>query len=409
MRLLYFDCFSGISGDMTLGALIDLGVDEGWLIRQLHNLGLSGWELYVRSVDKKGLKSIKVDVLQEERTVHTTHPDHQVHKHEHSSMEAITTVLATAGIPEPAKDLALRIFRRLSEAEAKVHKVPVNEIHLQDTSSLNAIIDIVGTALCIHQLAPQKIIASVQYDGRGFAECPQGLVPLPLPVVTELFTSRNVPFHQHAFIDGKLTTPTGAAIISELAESFGVVPSMQLMGVGYGAGDKDYALPNILRVVLGETIPEAKEGEEEKQWTVLEASIDNVTPEVFGLVLERLFSSGATEIYFVPRYIKKGHPTTFLSVLCEECAVTVLERIIFTETATLGIRRQWIQRQTVNCKDLLVQSPFGHLKAKEVTVEGKLRAAIDYKDARRLSIETGTPLRKILSFSSGEILHIETT
>jgi uncharacterized protein (TIGR00299 family) protein len=393
---------------MVLGALLDLGVDEQWLIRQLRNLGLSGWELHVGSVNKNGLKSLKSDVRLDEHTIHSIHPEHQVHKHEHSSMDAISTILATAGIPEPAKELALRIFQRLAEAEAKVNKIPVREVRFFEAGDLASIIYIVGTALCIHDLAPQKITASVQYDGIGFLDTPQGMRPIPVPTVIELLASRKVPFRQHSFVEGVLTTPTGAAIIAELAASFGDMPEMQLMGVGYGAGDKDYTLPNLLRVVLGETIPEKNEEERDSLLTVLETNIDNITPEVLGFVMERLLASGAKEVFFIPIFIKKGCFSTFLSILCEECAVTVLERIIFTEMAPLGIRRQWVQRHARDRQNLLVSSPFGLLHAKEVLFEGKQRAAVQYNDARRLAIETGTPLRDLLSFAPGEILHIQT-
>jgi uncharacterized protein (TIGR00299 family) protein len=409
MRTLYFDCFSGISGDMSLGALMDLGVDESWLVKQLRNLGLSGWELHVRSVNKNGLKALKVDVHLDDDAVHPPHPAHHVHRHEHTTMEAITTLLATAGIPEPAKDLALRIFRRLAEAEAKVHQTPVHEVHFHEVGALDSIIDIVGVSLCLHKLAPQKIFASVQHDGQGFVRCQHGLIPVPVPAVTELFATRKVPFRQHPLAEGELTTPTGAAIIAEVAESFGTMPSMQLVGVGYGAGDREYALPNILRVVLGETVDSEGDTAGEEHLTLLETNIDNTTPEVLGYVMERLLSAGAKDVFFVPVYMKKGRPATLLSVLCEEYAVAAMERIIFTETSTIGIRRHQVQRHALPREQLLVNSPYGPLKAKEVTFEGQQRAAVEYEDARRVAIETGTPLRQILSFVPGETLHIETT
>jgi uncharacterized protein (TIGR00299 family) protein len=388
---------------------MDLGVDEGWLIRQLRNLGLTGWELYVHSVDKYGLQSLKVNVMLNDRTDYTPHPNHLVHRSEHASMEAIKTVLATAGIPEAAKDMSLRIFQRLAETEAKLQKVPVQEVHFKEADSLTSILHIVGTALCIHQLAPKKIMASVQYDGTGMVDSLQGMFPLPVPTVADLFASRRIPFRQHTLVSGELTTPVGAAIIAELAESFGVMPGMQPIGVGYGAGDKDYTLPHLLRVVLGETLSGDNKGEGTDSLTILETNIDNITPEALGLVMERLLSSGAEEVYFVPIHLKKGCSVTVLSVLCEENAVTALERIIFTEIATIGIRRQWMQREDLIRPNLLVKSPFGHLQAKEVIMEGKAQAAVVYRDARRLAIETGTPLRKILSFSPEETLHIETT
>jgi uncharacterized protein (TIGR00299 family) protein len=319
-------------------------------------------------------------------------------------MESIETLLGTAGIPEGAKALSLRIFKRLAEAEAKVHQVPVHEVHFHEVGALDSIIDIVGVSLCIHRLAPERICASVQHDGHGFVRCQHGLIPVPVPAVTEIFAVRQVPLRQHTLAEGELTTPTGAAIIAELSSSFGVMPSMQLMGVGYGAGEKDYALPNILRVVLGET----EEDTSSERLTLLETNIDNTTPEVLGYVMERLLSAGAKDVFFIPIYMKKGRPATLLSVLCSDCAVTALERIIFTETSTIGIRRHHVQRHALPREHLLVNSPYGPLKAKAVTFEGRSRAAVEYEDARRVAIETGTPLRQILSFVPGETLHIET-
>jgi uncharacterized protein (TIGR00299 family) protein len=409
MRTLFLDCFSGISGDMTFGALIDLGVDEGWLIRQLRNLGLSGWELHIRSVDRNGLKALQVEILLDDHIDHSSHPEHQVHKHAHSSMEAITTILATAGIPEPAKALSLSIFQRLAEAEARIHKIPVHEVHLPEISALDSILAIVGTALCIHQLSPQQIIASVQYDGTGFVDSPQGLIPLPVPAVAELLASRHIPFRQHTFVEGELITPTGAAIISTLAESFGSMPAMQFMGIGYGAGDREYALPNVLRAVLGETLSENNEPEDSGKMILLETDIYNITPELLGYIMERMLSAGAENVYFIPLYMKKGRLATLISVFCKERAVSIIERIIFTEIHTIGVRRKWLESYDLQTQDILVNSPFGPLKAKVVTFESKPCTAIDYRDARRLAIESGIPLKKILSFLPGEKLHTETT
>jgi uncharacterized protein (TIGR00299 family) protein len=396
MNILYFDCFAGISGDMTLSALIDLGVDVEQLSGELNKLHLDGWKLNLSDVSKHGIGAKQVNVVVEEKTHVHTHRGlpllHHHHPHAHRTMADIAHIIDESAISAGAKDIAKRIFMRLAVAEAKIHGATPDNVHFHEVGAVDSIIDIVGTAICLDWLAPAKICASVLHDGYGFVKCQHGTIPIPVPAVTEVLAARGAGLKQ-LDIEGELVTPTGAAIIAELAESFGPMPEMKITKNGYGAGTKDFPIPNLLRIVQGE-LP-AGETTEQDTVTVIETNIDDTTPEILGYVMERLLEAGARDVFFAPVYMKKCRPATRINVLCDETDIPAVERILFSETSTIGLRKYRVERTCLPRKAVTVSTPYGEVKAKETHYGGNTRISVEYDDARRIAKEKGIPLQEV--------------
>ncbi|MDR0835549.1 MAG: nickel pincer cofactor biosynthesis protein LarC [Tannerella sp.] len=404
MKVLYFDCFSGISGDMTLSALLDLGIDFQWFVNELKKLHVKGWEIQLSEKSEHGITAKHIDVILSEDTEHQHAEHHEHHEHhglhehnehhghhEHRNMSDIEHIINESGISDGAKDLAKRIFMRLAVAEAKVHHTTPEKVNFHEVGAVDSIIDIVGTAICIDFLSPEKIYASVLHDGYGFVHCQHGIIPVPVPAVTEILTSKGVNFKQ-LDIESEMMTPTGAAIICELADRFGAMPEMQIVKTGYGAGTKHFSIPNLLRIIQGNTtvLPE------NDKVTVIETNIDDSTPEILGYVMDKLLESGARDVFFTPVYMKKCRPATMLSVICDAEKVSVMEHIIFTETSTIGIRKYDVKRTILPRKAVIVSTPHGDVKGKAYEYEGTERISIEYEDARRLAQEKNIPIKEVL-------------
>ncbi|MDR0348387.1 MAG: nickel pincer cofactor biosynthesis protein LarC [Tannerella sp.] len=412
MKTLYFNCFSGISGDMTLSALLDLGIDTELLTGELKKLNITGWELKVSEASKHGISAKHVDVIvKNEEHVHSHKGLHlfrrhtHSHTHAHRTMADITDIIDVSGISEKAKDIARRIFMRLAVAEAKVHNTTPEKVHFHEVGAVDSIIDIAGTAICIDLLSPDKICASVLHDGYGFVNCQHGKIPVPVPAVTEVLAARGTTFRQ-LDIEGEMMTPTGAAIVAELAESFGPMPEMNIQKTGYGAGTKDFSIPNILRIIMGETT-DTVSNENKHSVTVIETNIDDTTPEVLGYVMERLFEAGARDVFFSPIYMKKCRPATRINVLCDNADITAMEHILFTETTTIGLRKYSVERTCLPRKAVSVSTPYGEIKAKETVYDNMRRITIEYEDARRFAKEKNIPLQVIMRFSTIQNLNRE--
>jgi len=399
MKILYFDCFSGISGDMTLAALVDLGVDPKALTDELQKLNLPGWRMEFSDTAKNGIRAKQVDVILEEPEHSHSHfhflsHTHSHHSHEqehvHRSMADIASLIDRSSISATAKDLSKRIFMRLAIAEAKVHGTTPDQVHFHEVGAVDSIIDIVGAAICLDRLSPDRICASVLHDGYGFTQCQHGTIPVPVPAVTEMLAARGVSFRR-LDIEGELMTPTGAAIVLEVAESFGTMPEMQRMKTGYGAGKKDFSLPNVLRVFWGES-PDVAPSD---SITIIETNIDDMTPEIGGYVMERLFEAGAKDVYFTPVYMKKNRPAMQITVLCDEARLPRMEQILFTETSTIGLRKYQATRTCLPREIVTVTTPYGDVQAKKVSYDSTTRIAIEYDDACRLAKVKNVPLAAI--------------
>ncbi len=349
MRVLHFDCFSGISGDMTLGALIDAGVDAEAVRAAVASLGLPV-RLKIDKVRKGGFAATYVQVEAE--------PEHK-HRHLHHVEE----ILNRGTLTPRQRDLALRIFRRIAVAEAAVHGLPIEKVHFHEVGALDSIADIAGAAVALDLLGVERFTSRPVPTGGGMVQCAHGLMPVPAPGTAELL--KGVPLAPSP-IQAELTTPTGAAILTTVVQEWTDTPAMTIERVGHGAGTRDLSeQPNILRVFVG-TASLPREGGEfaTDQVYVLETNLDDVPAEVIGYCYDLLFAAGALDVFTVPIFMKKSRPGVLLSVLCPEAAISAVEDVLFRETATLGIRRHLTTRHKLHRKEHTVTTPWGPVKGK---------------------------------------------
>lgn len=381
MRILYLDCFSGISGDMCLGALIDAGADAGWLEAELRKLPVDGWDMLVGGESSYGITGTRVRINVRE--------EHQPHRH----YSDIRDMIAGSPLPERARDTSIRIFERIAGAEGKVHGVPAQHVHFHEVGAVDSIIDIVGTALALHYLDVERVICSPVPPGSGQLMCRHGLLPVPAPATAELL--KGIPL-KSMDVQGELTTPTGAALAAGLAGSFGPLPEMKVDAMGYGIGSRDFGIPNFLRVFIGSgTQTGSLYGSDSV--LVMETGIDDMNPQFFGHVMERLLSKGALDVFFTPVQMKKNRPGCLLTVLCRPRDKDALIGILFEETTTLGVRCREEKRFVLERTFGEVDTPYGRVRIKTALGSGgrRLRSAPEYEDCRKISLEKGVPLRKV--------------
>lgn len=374
MKILYIDCQAGISGDMIVGALLDLGVPLEHVKAELAKLGLpsDSYTLSTHRTERQHVAALKFDV-----EVH----DHHTHRH----YAGIDAMIAGSTLAGPVKDMARRIFRRLAEAEALVHGVAVEDVHFHEVGAVDSIVDIVGAAICLESLQVEQVYASALPLGSGFVQTAHGRLPVPAPATAELL--RGLALHSNCG-EGERVTPTGAAILAALVTGSGVRPEMSLSRVGCGAGSKDFSdCPNILRAFLG---TDTAGGSEE----VREAScnLDDVTPEVVGYVQELLLESGALDVWIAPVQMKKNRPGMVLSFLCVPADLERLAALVMAETGTLGVRHAALRRIVKPRRIEERDTPFGPVRFK-VTGNGEKP---EYEDCRRIARETGIPCRDVM-------------
>lgn len=378
MRIAYFDCLSGISGDMTLGALVDAGVDLAAIQAGIDSLGLPSCRLVKSEVKRKGFRATKIDVEHE--------PEH-AHRHLHHIVDMIQSSALTARQTE----IAVRIFTRLGEAEAKVHGTPIEKVHFHEVGAVDSIADIVGVSIGLYQLGAERIVASPVPTGTGFIEIAHGRCSIPAPATAELL--KDIPIAA-SDVEAELTTPTGAAILCAMADAFGPIPPMKIESIGYGAGTRELQTqPNILRLAVGEADETAPRGE--RVW-VVETNLDDATGELVGHATDRLFAAGALDVTTTPIGMKKGRPGVKLTVLCTEDRVAALERILFDETTTLGVRR-WPAERTVLAREAhTVETRFGPVEGVLARgPDGKNAFSPEFESCRRVAEEKGVPLRDV--------------
>ena len=446
-KILYFDCSSGISGDMTLGALIDLGADKEQFLTELKKLNLEGYEIAFETTQRNAITATHVKVIltdqEEEHThshdhVHMHNHDHDhghmhsqeaAHEHEgmaehmhehmhdhehvhdhahghfHRSFRDIRRMIQESSLEEEVKDLSLRIFTRVAQAEAKVHHKDVEEVQFHEVGAVDSIVDIVGSAILIHMIHPDRICASVVQDGHGFIHCQHGMLSVPVPAVCEIFSASNAVLRQ-IDVDTELVTPTGAAIISELAESFGTMPSMKIEKMGWGAGTKVLKIPNLLKVTLGYEAQESSDYTQTDEIMVMQSNLDDCTGEMLGAAMEVLLEHGALDVFYTPVYMKKNRPAWCLTVLAKPEDVPEMEKLMFEHTTTIGIRRYLSRRTILKREKSSVQTPYGELQVKKVKLEDGYREYPEYESAKKLAVETGKPLWEILNHEgkSGELV-----
>lgn len=380
--LAYFDCFSGISGDMTLGAFIDLGVPVDKLQHDLSSLPIESFSLNVAPVEQHGIRAMRCEVLTSESTPSRNYAD-------------IRKIIAESALPESVKRNALAIFHKIAIAESRIHGCAVDAVHFHEVGALDSIVDIVGSALCLDYLAITRVTASILPQGYGFVDCRHGRLPLPAPATLSLL--KDIPV-RGVDIEGELVTPTGAAIIATMGEGFGPMPSMRISKVGYGAGQRVYeSHPNLLRVIIGTPLtPESKQdGYLSDTVKVIETTIDDMNPEIFGYLMEALFANGALDVYWIPVYMKKNRPGTLVQVLSHEPDIDALRDVFFRETTTIGLRVSTARRWMLPRETITLPLPVGRVALKRITLPGgETRWIPEYEACRRLAREKGIPIRQ---------------
>ncbi len=385
MRIAYFDCISGISGNMALGAMIACGLDVEYLRTELAKLPIGEWELSATQVQKLGIAATHVDV---DDHPHQHEQEHH-HHHPHRNLADILAIINAADLTHGVREKATAVFTRLAAAEAQVHGSTVAEVHFHEVGAIDAIIDIVGFCIGIVELGIEQIVSSPLPLGSGWVKCAHGVFPVPAPA-TALLT-KGFPIAS-TDIEAELVTPTGAALITTLADSFGPLPSMVMRQVGYGAGTRELPRPNVLRLFLGET---AYTSEEPEEIVVLEANLDDITGETLGYALDRLFAAGALDVFFSPIQMKKNRPGILLQVLCTIDMENDCTHIIFSETTTLGVRRTACTRKVLPRHHVNVATIWGEVRMKVSCWNGIERAAPEYEDCRQLAEEHDIPLQQI--------------
>ncbi|MDF1591318.1 MAG: nickel pincer cofactor biosynthesis protein LarC [Desulfobacterales bacterium] len=380
----YFDCFSGISGDMTLGAFVDLGVPVQWLVDELKKIPLSGFELSATEVSVHGIsaKRVNVDVLKESGS---------------RNYSQIQSMILSSPFSQSVKDRSGDIFDRLATAEAGIHNCPNDSVHFHEVGGVDAIVDIVGTALCLEFLGIETIEVSKIPLGSGFVKCRHGTLPVPAPATLAIL--KGVPVYGTE-IPFELVTPTGAAIVAALSRSFGKMKNMVVQKVGYGAGTYQLeSTPNLLRIILGQEPIDPEEVQskfESDTILVIETGIDDMNPEVLGYTMERLFAKGALDVCLFPVYMKKNRPGTMLQVLCHEDRKDEIVGCILAETTSLGVRYYASHRQKLKREKILVETSFGPVQVKKIKdPSGGVRIVPEFEVCKKIALERHIPLQRV--------------
>jgi len=390
MKTAYVDCFSGISGDMTLGALMDAGVSIDTLCAGLAKLSLPGYELKAEKVNRSGISATKAHVIIDRKNQKSRH------------LSDILDIIEGSSLSPTVKEKSGRIFKRMAAAEAKVHGTIPDKIHFHEVGAVDAIVDIVGSVIGLDHLGITQIITSSINVGSGTVRTSHGIFPIPAPATAELL--KGIPFYQSS-TQFELATPTGAAIISTLSNSFGPLPAMNVASIAHGAGDKDFPdRPNILRLMIGEPVANY----EEDTSIVIETNIDDMSPQVYDYLIERLMEQGAQDVYLSPIIMKKGRPAILLSVLTDRSKTDALLDIVFHETTSIGARIQEVGRKKLSREIREVDTVYGRVGVK-VSKRGNeiLTVTPEYDDCRRIAEERKVPLKKVMDEAKKQFLNTE--
>ena len=377
MRVLYFDCFSGVAGDMILGAFIDAGADAELLGNLPDRMNLPQVEIKINKVVKNGLSATKVDVV---------YPHEHVHRH----LNDIVEIIEASDIPNTAKTLAIKIFARLAESEARVHNIDIEKIHFHEVGALDAIIDITGSSLLFESLSIDKVFTSAISVGGGMVKMAHGLYPVPAPATTYLLENFDVKFGP---VERELATPTGAAIVSTLVTEKTPLPSFSIDAIGYGAGTADFEnVPNALRVTIGEL--ETKQMHDHA--LMLECNIDDMSPEIIPYLIEQVMEAGAVDAFVTPIIMKKGRPAYLFNVLTHPEKEANILSVIFKETTTIGVRKQKFDRTVLKRTFRKMETAFGELSIKEISMlDGSFRRTAEYDDLKIIAKKSGKPLKEV--------------
>lgn len=399
MKALYLDCFSGISGDMLLGTLIDLGLEESYLTVELKKMNISGYTMHYSRKHTGAICGSDVDVVLE-------HETHDAHHHQHRNLSDCCEIINKSALSDWVKTMSIQVFEEVARAEAHVHGKPIDEVHFHEVGAIDSIIDIVGTFIGLEKLGIEKVYASSLHDGHGFITCAHGQMPVPVPAVAQMLASseRTIPYIQ-GDVTTELITPTGMAVVKTIVSSFGTMPVMDIKRIGYGTGKRDTGRMNALRGILGEQSQHKTETQDEV--VLLEANIDNQTGEALGYAMNRLLCKGALDVFYTPIYMKKNRPAVKISVLARPEDEEKITEIIFLETTTLGVRVLHCPRYTMNREFIRLSTPYGQIHVKHAKRDVIEKWAPEFDDCAYLAEQNHVPLSAIYDAARQSIRHLE--
>jgi uncharacterized protein (TIGR00299 family) protein len=376
MKIAYFDCFSGVSGDMILGALIDAGLKLYELEEELKKLKINGYKIYIKETKRKGIKGTKFNIEINEKGVER-------------NLEDILKIVDESDLDNDVKIMSEKIFKELALVESRIHREDIRNMHFHEVGGLDSIIDVIGSIIGIKKLGIESVYSSPINVGGGFVKCMHGILPVPAPATAELL--KNIPVYSNG-TKTETATPTGVVIIKNLSKGFRDIPSMKIEKIGYGAGDKDLEIPNLLRVFIGVS----NEEYEIDNPILLETNIDNMNMEFFDYISEVLLEKGALDFYITPIYMKKNRPGVIMSVLTKEENLEEVLSIIFKETTTLGVRIQRLQRRKVSREIMQIKSKYGNVRVKIGRIGDEIKnIAPEYEDCKGIARKKGIPLKFI--------------
>ncbi len=418
MKTLYLDLISGISGDMFIGALLDVGVDSRQLETGLSKLQLGGYHLHYSRGEKGSIAGTKFDVHVEE-TAHThddPHPHGHGHTHEHGhghshphshsgdherTFTAIKSLITRSALSDWVKEKAIAIFQRIAAAEGKIHGVPADQVHFHEVGAIDSIVDIIGGCIALEVLGKPHVLASPVVEGTGWVDCAHGRFPVPAPATLAILGARGIPVSQ-CDEPNELVTPTGAALLAELVEQFGPMQNLVASRIGFGLGTRDNRTrPNVLRVVLGETAASAESTGPAHDWerdtiTVLETNLDDISAEVLGHFVEKALAAGALDVFYTPVQMKKNRPGVLLTVLCTETEADKFSQLILIETTSFGVRRYSAERRKLRREFVTVKTEYGDVSVKMGRLNGRVvQAAPEYESCKKVAEDANVPLKQV--------------
>jgi pyridinium-3,5-bisthiocarboxylic acid mononucleotide nickel chelatase len=396
VTVLYFDCFSGASGDMVLGALIDAGVPLAEIRRALGSLAIDPDAVWTEPVVRSGIRATKFCVRGED----AGHTHDNRHGHEpHRTLAEIAGLIDGSGLSACGKARAQALFRRLGEVEAAIHGVPLERVHLHEVGALDSIIDIVGAVHALEHLGADRIVASPLNVGSGTVRAAHGVYPVPAPATLQLLSGAPVYAGSQK---AEMVTPTGALLVAGYASAFGPLPRMTVRAVGYGAGSRDFPdTPNVLRVVVGDAADESTAGAPLTRVAVVEAEIDDMSPQLFGVLMDRLLAEGALDVFYTPVQMKKNRPGTLLTVIAAPEAREALTAIVFRETTTIGVRYRESEREVLERSTVSVDTAVGPIRIKVARRGGEvLNAAPEFDDCVRAATASGRPVKDVQALAA---------
>ena len=381
-KVLYYDCFAGISGDMHLGAMVDVGVPEAYLRAELEKLNIDGFHLEVGPDKRKGISGTRVSVVVE-------NPDNEKHRH----LRHIEELIGASSLSKRVKEKSLAIFMKVAEAEAKVHGIDIQKVHFHEVGALDSIADIVGAAISQEYLDVDEIRCSAVELGSGFVMCAHGRMPVPAPATAEIMKGLPV---KSAGVDKEATTPTGAAILAATVDRFGDLEGLLVKKTAYGIGQRDGDTPNVLRVYIAETDEETLEDVEVARALVLECNIDDMAPEAFTHLQEQLFGAGAAHVWLTPIVMKKSRPAHMLNVLCYPEQAGVMKDVIFRDSSSIGVREYAVSKYMLRREVVSVETAYGKVDVKCSYYRGKrVSAKPEFEQCRKLALENGLSLEEV--------------